>query len=90
MIKIPVQVHSSRDKENDNASVIKEPLSSKAIELLSVDIHIKYRILLRVWRKLPVFLEQLSYVHYSHIHKGLIQIVSTLLLKYNKHRRQHK
>ena len=46
--------------------------------------------MVRVWRKFPLFLEQFSYVHYSHIHKGLIQIVSTLLLKYNKYRRQHK
>ena len=90
MIKIPVQVHSSQDKENDNAIAIKKPLSSRAIKLLSVDIYIKCRIMARVWRKLPLFLEQFSYVHYSHINKGLIQIVSTLLLKYNKYRRQHK
>ena len=90
MIKIPVQVHSSRDKENDNASVIKNRCLPRPLKLLSVDIHIQRRFMVRVWRKFPLFLEQFSYVHHSHIHKGLIQIVSTLLLKYNKYRRQHK
>ena len=56
MIKIPVQVHSSRDKENDNASVIKNRCLPRPLKLLSVDIHLQHRFMVRVWRKLRALL----------------------------------